>query len=75
MNMGSDCYGSFAHGIGAELLTESVQVEGLGREEARMKTFNPDSHPSKQLRVCTIAMVMPSKVESRSMSGHVKIKR
>ena len=26
MNMGSDCYGSFAHGIGVELLTESVQV-------------------------------------------------
>jgi hypothetical protein len=40
-----------------------------------MKIFNPDSHPSKQLRVCTIAMVMPSKVESRSMSRHVKIKR
>jgi len=30
MNVESDCYGSFAHGIGAELLTESVQVEGLG---------------------------------------------
>jgi len=40
-----------------------------------MKRFNPGSHPSKQLGVSTIAMVMSSKVESRSMSGHVKIKR
>jgi hypothetical protein len=40
-----------------------------------MKRFNPDSHPLKQIRLCTIAMVMLSKVESRSMSGHVKRKK
>ena len=40
-----------------------------------MKKFNPDSHPSKQISLCTIEMVMLSKVESRRMSGHVKIKK
>ncbi len=39
-----------------------------------MKRINPDSHPSKQLRLFTIPMVMLSKVDSKSISGHVKIK-
>jgi hypothetical protein len=47
MNMGSDCYGSFAHGIGAELLTESVQVEGLGERRGSHEDVQSGFAPFK----------------------------